>query len=642
MIKFDLGVVGRVRRVTRALILLIMVIAVLPAGAAAEQASQPGSPPAGYLSAGKFHTCSVLSGTVRCWGYGGDGALGYRSTDTIGDDETPGSVGPVNLGAGRTAKAVSAGNVHSCALLDDGTVRCWGFGGDGRLGYGNTSSIGVTQTPADAGPVDLGPGRTAKAISAGGADTCAVLDDDTVRCWGYGRDGRLGYGNMDTVGDNETPGSVAPVNLGPGRTAKAVSAKGGHTCALLDDDSVRCWGYGGSGRLGYGNRNNVGDTASTTPDTAGPVDLGPGRTAKAISAGTDHTCALLDNGSVRCWGYGANGRLGYGNVMTVGAAQTPGATGPVDLGPGRIATAISAGGDHTCATLDDGTARCWGYSAFGQLGYGNVKDVGDDEAPGSVGPIDVGPERSAIAISAGELHTCALLDDNAVRCWGYGANGRLGSCSEADIGEDETPGSLGPVDLGSSKAGCVRAPQPPADAGRAPAAAVGPPSSGGPSSTIRPVDPRVLEGARAQRLRRCLVAAGQRAASYRRAARAFCVRRHGRIPGRVVDLRARAISSTQVVLTFDAPPSDGANAPAARDYLVKQSRRPIREPGDFDRAQALCRASCHFRVTAVGTRIKLTVTDLRPRSTYYYAVAARDNVSNRRGPRSTIVMIRTR
>ena len=121
-------------------------------------------------------------------------------------------------------------------------------------------------------------------------------------------DGELGYGNTATIGDDETPGAGAPVDLGQGHSAKAISAGGFHTCALLDDASVRCWGYGAEGRLGYGNTENVGDNES--PGSAGPVFLGAGRTAKAISAGSGHTCALLDDGSVRCWGYGANGALG--------------------------------------------------------------------------------------------------------------------------------------------------------------------------------------------------------------------------------------------------------------------------------------------------------------------------------------------
>jgi alpha-tubulin suppressor-like RCC1 family protein len=632
----------------RGLVALAVSIAVLSGVAAADQASQPTSLAAGSIATGSFHNCAVLSSGMRCWGYGGDGQLGYASKNTLGDDERPGSVGPVDLGPGRGVKAMSADGVHSCAVLDDDTVRCWGFGGDGRLGYANTVTIGDDEPPGSVGPVDLGPGRTAKAISAGGGHTCAIVDDGSVRCWGFGGDGRLGYANRNSVGDDETPGSIGPVDLGPGRTAKAISAGGNHTCALLDDDDVRCWGFGTNGQLGYPNTvltdattNTIGD--DETPGSIGPVDLGPGRTAKAISAGSGHTCAIVDDDSVRCWGFGGNGRLGYASTNTVGDDETPGSAGPVDLGPGRRAKAISAGENHTCAVLDDDSVRCWGFGNDGRLGYANTNDVGDNETPGSIGPVDLGPGRKAKAISAGSLNTCALLDDDTVRCWGSAANGRLGSCSSNAVGDDETPGSVGPIALQApgppcpTNLGAVSIPP----SGGGPPAPPTPTPSPGPSRASRPRDPLAAEALRARALRTCLTRARRQAKSKRARARAACRRRHGRTPGRVTRPTARALK-TRIVLGFAAPGSDGARPPAARAYLIKQSRKPIRSRRDFARAKTLCKGSCRFKITRVGTRTTLTVTGLRPGTTYYYAIAARDNVSGRPGPRSTTVRATTR
>ncbi len=514
------------------------------------------------------HTCAVLAhGSVRCWGFGGDGRLGYGNTSSVGDDETPGLVGPVNLGPGRTAKAISAGSYHTCALLDDGSVRCWGYGGDGRLGYGNKNAVGDDEAPGSVGPVNLGPGHTAKAITAGGGHSCAILDDGSVRCWGFGGDGRLGYGNRDSIGDDEAPGSVGPVDLGPGRTATAISAGASDTCAILDDGAVRCWGRGNNGQLGYGDTLPLG--TSQTPGSVAPVELGPGRTAKAISAGAGHTCAVLDDGSVRCWGYGGNGRLGYGNTSNVGDLQvrTPDKAGPVDLGPGRTAKAISAGDSHTCAILDDNSVRCWGYGAYGELGYANTKDVGDKPAttPDKMGPVDLGPGRTAKTISAGGRHTCAMLDDNSVRCWGFGGDGRLGYCNTNNVGDHQTPGSVGPVDLLPGRgAHCA--------GGR-----------GGPK-----VNPLRLQALRAERLHSCLARAARRPKRQRSRAGGACLKRYGRTPGRITKLRAGATSRTTVILTFAAPGSDGQHPPAARAYLVKQSRRPIRGEHDFQNAHTLC------------------------------------------------------
>lgn len=636
-----------------ALLLLTAVAATAPAGAAADQSSQPAAPAAGFITAGKFHTCVVVAGAVRCWGYGGDGQLGLANTATVGDDETPGSVGPVDLGPGHTAKAISTGSVHSCALLDDATVRCWGYGGDGRLGYGNTDSIGAGQAPGMAGPVNLGFGRTAKAISAGGAHTCAVLDNGDVLCWGFGFDGRLGYGNMNTIGDDETPGSAGPVNLGLGRTAKAISTGLNHTCALLDNNRVRCWGFGGSGRLGYGDVNDVGRTPQTTPDLRGPIDFGRGadgldHTAKAIDAGGSHTCAVLEDDSVRCWGAGGGGQLGYGNPNSVGdtSTRTPASVGPVDVGPGRTVQAISAGGDHTCAVLDNASLGCWGSGVFGEIGYPNTVSLGDSQTPGSVGPVDLGSGRTAVAVATGDLHTCAALDDTSVRCWGFGDNGRLGYCNRMSIGDDEPPSSGGPVDLGAGGARCAGS-EAAANAGGRAGAAPGPSATTSGDGRIASGEARlaplgVEEAGRRLRLNGCLSAALRRGKRQRSRARRSCLAQYGRTPGGVTALRARAISRSRVVLTFRAPGSDGSRAPAARAYLITQSRRPIGRGGAVRGARALCKGACRFTVTAVGAEIKLTITNLRPRITYYYSVAARDNVSDRLGPRSGTVRIRTR
>ena len=667
----------------RTLSLAILAVAALPTATGAEPASQPSSPEAGSVATGDLHSCALAASAVRCWGFGGAGQLGYANTRSIGDDETPGSVGAVELGA--PVKAISAGNFHTCALLEGGSVRCWGYGGEGRLGYANNDNVGDDETPASVGPVDLGAGRTAKAITAGDGHSCALLDDDTVRCWGFGLDGRLGYNNNDNVGDDESPGSAGPVELDPGRTVKAISAGGSHTCALVDDDTVRCWGFAGSGRLGYGDTRDVGRLPSSCPtaspcrrpDEVGPVDLGAGRTAKAISSGVGHTCAVLDNGAVRCWGNSSSGRLGYGNERNVGdtPAGTPGTAGPVDLGAGRTAKAVSAGGEHTCALLDDDSVRCWGYGAFGQLGYGSENSVGDAQTPGSSGPVDLGAGRTARAVSAGTAQTCARLDDGSVRCWGYGLYGRLGYCSQKSIGDNETPGTAGPVDLGIpgvQGAKCATAPlAPPETGGIAPPEIGGiPPPAvrltplpGSPGPPDRVAAALAAQAERSSGLRACLRGAvgaadaerrrvrrlraltrGARQRITQRAARrqTACRRRFGRTPGRVTKLDARALGGRRIRLSFRAAGTDGGAAPAARGYVIKQSRRPIRSASDFARARALCKGRCSFDVASVNAIVTLKITDLRRGRDYHYAVAARDNVSARVGPRSARVKVRVR
>ena len=627
----------RVAAFAGALAATLGALSTLPAAAPAQATAQ--------LDAGAYHSCAVLtSAALRCWGFNGDGQLGYGNRSTIGDGEPPAAAGPVSVGAGRTVAAVATGDFHTCALLDNGTIRCWGFGFDGQLGYGNRNNIGDDELPSAVGPVALG--ARALSVSVGGRHSCAVLEDGNVRCWGEGTFGQLGYGTTNNVGDggrgqSDTPESAGPVALGTAATA--IAAGGRHTCALLAGGTVRCWGYGASGQLGYGTTSFV-----SAPSQVGDVDLGAGRSATAISAGDEHTCALLDNGTVRCWGSGLDGRLGYGDTDNVGDNELPASAGPVATGGDVVA--IGAGGAHTCALLDDGRARCWGAGGEGRLGLAATASVGDDETPAMAAAVDLGAGRTALAITAGQAHSCARLDGGDVRCWGHGQAGRLGICRAANVGDDETPGAVAPIALEAVGVSCATAGPVSAVAaspGAAPIREAAPlpafdgPASAPPNATA-PDGRLAAERRRAADLRRCLARALRRARSRRGAARRSCLRLHGRTPGRVRGVAARALSRTAIVLTFSATGSDGELAPAARSYIVKQSRRPIVGGRAFARAQSLCRGSCRFAGAGVGTRIRLTIGDLRPRTTYHYAVAARDNVSRRPGPRSTTVRVMTR
>ena len=223
-----------------------------------------------------------------------------------------------------------------------------GNGNYGQLGNGGTSTK-TTPTLTSS----LGTGRTAVALSSGDHHTCAILDNGAVSCWGYGNYGQLGNGAWS---DKSTP--TLTWSLGTGRTAVALSSGDAHTCAILDNGAVSCWGSGSYGQLGNG-----GTSDKTRPTLTS--SLGTGRTAVALSSGHYHTCAILDNGAVSCWGEGLYGQLGNGGTST---KTTPTLTS--SLGTGRTAVALSSGGSHTCAILDNGAVSCWGYGHYGQLGNG--------------------------------------------------------------------------------------------------------------------------------------------------------------------------------------------------------------------------------------------------------------------------------
>ena len=384
------------------------------------------------LATGGFHTCARLNnGAVRCWGLSTFGQLGYGNTNNIGDNESLASAGDVNVGG--IVVQLAAGREHTCALLDTGNVRCWGRGNEGQLGYGNGTDVGDNESPASAGDVNVG--GTVIQLAPGHFHTCALLDTGNVRCWGLGLDGRLGYGNTNKIGDNESPASAGDVNVGG--TVIQLAAGLEHTCALLNTGKVRCWGRGFDGRLGYGNTTFIGDDES--PASAGDVNVGG--TVLQLAAGGFHTCALLDTGNVRCWGRGFDGQLGYGNGTNVGDDESPASAGDVNVG-GTVLQ-LAAVGFHTCALLDTGNVRCWGEGSFGRLGYGNANRIGDNESPASAGDVNVG--GTVLQLAAGDGHTCALLDTGNIRCWGTGVHGQLGYGNTNNIGDNESPASAGDV-----------------------------------------------------------------------------------------------------------------------------------------------------------------------------------------------------
>ncbi len=438
-----------------------------PAGADGNEA--PSAPePARALTGGGGHSCVITTsgasdGQVRCWGFNSSGQLGLADEATRGDaaGEMGSYLSRVPLGSGRTATIVSAGFSHSCAILDNARLKCWGANGSGRLGLGDTNDRG--DAPGEMGgnlpAVDLGTGRTATAVAAGYAHTCAILDDATVRCWGDNASGRLGLADTNDRGDaaGEMGGNLPAVPLGSGRTATALTAGDGHTCAILDTGRVKCWGDNVNGQLGLGDTNDRGDAPGEMGGNLPAVDLGTGRTATAITAGYRHTCALLDDGSVKCWGWNG-GWLGLEDNLDRG--DGPGEMGDalpaVDLGAGRTATAISAGERHTCALLDDGSVKCWGGNTYGQLAHDGVNNIGDNagEMGDDLPPIDLGTGRTATAVTTGAHHTCASLDDGATKCWGINVNGTLGQGDTVnrgshayDRGDDLDPIALPPRGL---------------------------------------------------------------------------------------------------------------------------------------------------------------------------------------------------
>jgi alpha-tubulin suppressor-like RCC1 family protein len=243
---------------------------------------------------------------------------------------------------------------------------------------------------------------------------------------------------FENIGDDEPASFLGPVHVDDAALPVIDLDLGqSHSCALLENGLVRCWGAGSEAQLGIPGEQDVGD--DELPSEAPPIDLG--EQAVKIAAGEHHTCAITVSDGLRCWGQNDFGQLGYGHTERIGDDEPPSAMPPVQLG--ERATQIAVGGTHACARLESGAVRCWGNGGNGRLGYGMAISVGDDEHPADLPAVDVG--GSALLVTAGEGHSCAMLEDERVRCWGSSLRGQLGYGNEDTIGDDESPVAAGDV-----------------------------------------------------------------------------------------------------------------------------------------------------------------------------------------------------
>ncbi|MFY9264915.1 MAG: hypothetical protein WAO61_05770 [Solirubrobacterales bacterium] len=367
---------------------------------------------AGSASAGAYHSCAVTSsGGAKCWG--------NNSYGQLGDGTTTNRSAPVDVaGLGSGVVQISAGYYSTCALTTTGGVKCWGYGFQGQLGNGG---YGNTTTPTDV----IGLTTGVESISSGANHTCAVTTTGGAKCWGHAAFGQVGDGASGSV-------RLTPVDVsGLGSGVESISAGGYHTCAVTDTGGAKCWGRGVDGQIGNGSYANQSTPADVSGFTAN---------VESISAGMRHTC-LAGSGAgdnVYCWGRGNEGQLGDG----------AGTTSNVPVLAPIVATSVSAGLAHTCAVTPAQSLECWGAGSYGQLGNGATANAL------SPTPVTGFPDGSALSVSAGGYHTCAIDADNGVSCWGYRNYGQLGSGSLTDqlvpVGVAGLTAGPGKLSLGDS------------------------------------------------------------------------------------------------------------------------------------------------------------------------------------------------
>jgi alpha-tubulin suppressor-like RCC1 family protein len=306
----------------------------------------------------------------------------------------------------------AGGENNSCVVLADRTLWCWGTNAYGEVGNGTTTSA--------VDPVLIDVGNTIAAIAAYGGQgqlqegyTCSALTNGDSYCWGANNIGQLGNGSIvgtqicNTAACSPTPTKVGLIGVAQFATG------GDHACAIMLGTALYCWGANDFGQLGDGTQ-TAPQTCTGRPCQPTP-QLVPGLSnVTSAGAGVQHTCAVALN-TVYCWGANGSGQLGDG---TTG----PNRRNPTAVTLAATPTEVATGRSHTCAVLIDHSLWCWGFNGYGQLGINSTTNTDT--------PTQVTALGTMVAhVGAGQDHTCALLLDNTTWCWGASTYGQSGPAS---------------------------------------------------------------------------------------------------------------------------------------------------------------------------------------------------------------------
>lgn len=309
-----------------------------------------------------------------------------------------------------SASTILASWNYTCVVVDNQGMKCWGDGGNGRLGHGQW---GNRASPVDVDLGGNGGSTTASKVSQGSSHhSCAIMTDGTMQCWGEDYYGQNGHGSGG--GWHSSDSTPVQVSMPTGRTAVTVANGLHHSCAIMDDSSLYCWGQNGDGQLG------TGDTEDTNIPTE--IDLGTNKYPIAVTAGFNSACVILNDSTGMCTGTNQDGQMGTGNTTNLTSFT------PMTLLPANAnLAALSIGVRHTCGLLDNGSVYCWGWGTYGQLGDGTTQTKNSTAVQ-----VQLPQGRTAIAIDSGMFHTCAILDDDNAMCWGGNEYGQIGDNTTTD------------------------------------------------------------------------------------------------------------------------------------------------------------------------------------------------------------------
>jgi len=422
---------------------------------------------------GQDHACAVLNdGSLKCWGDNAFGNLGQGNIDQLGNNPSEMSdyLPAINFGTGveltlcfdysptmtptitdsptvtsipsSCTSRFSMGNTV-CSLTSSLQVKCWGLNSSGQQGYGDTSLRG--NNPNDMGNYlpFINVDSSIISLQVGEAFSCVHLPSLDVKCFGANFDGQLGLGDAFERGNaaNEMGEYLSAINFGSNIIASRIISGGYHASIVTDQGQVRVWGRNSQGQLGYGDTINRGNTVNQLGDYLPFVNLGSGLQAQILHLGLLHSCAILNNGNVKCWGYNVNGELGQENVIVSGSAsnQMGDYLPPINFPTGVIIESMGNGWYTNGIISITGGLYLWGRESDGQLGLGQIlNDIGDsvNEMGNYLQQTQVGSGRTVLAYSGGIKHSCVILDTFNVKCFGSNDNGVLGYGDTSKRGDE--------------------------------------------------------------------------------------------------------------------------------------------------------------------------------------------------------------
>ena len=349
------------------------------------------------LKAGTSGSAATYIWGDNTWGQMGNGSL-----------VTPNAT-PFAVGSTATWKSIAAGGAHTLAVKSDGTLWAWGYNQNGQLGDGFSAANGQSHVYQNT-PKQIGTSTSWAVVAAGETHSMAMDSNPSpgLYAWGQNAYGQLGLG---TTLDSFAPGTASKVAGTSGTSWRSIAAGARHSLVLRSDGKVLSWGDD--------NRGQLGDWIASAQPTLTPTVVRINLSALAISAGSYHSLAILNDHTLWSWGDNTYGQLGYSSFDAVLQSDPLFSAVAIKVGVDSDWSAVAGGGTHTLAIKQDQTLWAWGGNAYGQLGNNTKVD-----APA---PVQIGSANRWIAVAAGKYHSMAIDTNNKLWTWGRNAEGQLGN-----------------------------------------------------------------------------------------------------------------------------------------------------------------------------------------------------------------------